>query len=148
MKISLAEPNRQRGFTLVEVMIALAIIAISLTTIAVVMGAMLNNATTMRDRTFASWIAQNVIVELRLGGTMPELGSRNGDIEYANTFWDWRVEISETGIENLLRIDVSVFHSGEDQPVRMVTGFVGEPAIPGQANQAWLRRQGDRGDTR
>ena len=129
-------------------MIALAIIAISLTTIAVVMGAMMNNARTMRDRTYASWIAQNRIAEIRLSEAMPEVGASSGEVEFANVFWDWRAEIEETGIENLLRIDVSVYLSGADDPVRIVTGFVGEPAIPGQANQAWLRRQADRGETR
>ena len=63
------------GFTLLEVMVALLIIAIALTGVAEVMGAMLSNATTLRERTYASWIAQNQIVEIRASGTVPKLGN-------------------------------------------------------------------------
>ena len=56
-----------RGFTLVEVMVALAIVALSLTAMAASMNTMIDNASTMRERTYASWIAQNKIAELRFG---------------------------------------------------------------------------------
>ncbi len=128
-----------KGFTLIEVMIALVIIAISLTGMAVTMGSMLDNATVLRERTYASWIAQNRIVEMRLAGTVPETGTTTGEVEYANTFWEWRAEVSETGVENLFRIDVDVSFPGAEGPIRKVTGFVGEPIAPGQSNRAWMQ---------
>jgi len=130
--------NRQGGFTLLEVMVALLIIAIALTSVAEVMGAMLDNATTLRERTYASWIAQNKIVELRSSGATPEPGRSTGDVEYAGTDWEWEAVISETGIEGLLRIDVSVSYLESDANIRTVTGFVGEPVLPGQSNRIWI----------
>lgn len=130
--------RRLAGFTLIEVMVSLVIVAIALTGISVTMGGMLNTATTLRDRTYASWIAQNKIVEIRAAGTYPEVGETTGEVDYANSEWEWRAVIAETGIEDLLRIDVSVNHVGDDTPIRTVTGFVGEPVLPGQSNRVWV----------
>ena len=136
-----------RGFTILEVMIALAIISLSLTIVAISMGGYFSNANALRDRTYASWIAQNKIVEIRLAGVVPDVGISSGDVEYANVIWDWEARVSETGVENLYRIDVDISHAGGDDPVWTTTGFVGEPVVPGQANRAWMTRVRDRGAT-
>jgi len=138
--------RRPGGFTLLEVMVALVIISLALAGVAGSMGQMIDTANTMRDRTYASWIAQNKIAELRLSGVLPEVGESSGEEDYANTTWAWSAEISETGIENLMKVDVSVFYPGVDVPVRLVTGFIGEPVAPGQGNRVWNAGQPDRGD--
>jgi general secretion pathway protein I len=130
---------RLRAFTLVEVMVALAIIALSLTAVAAKMGRMIDTSNSMRERTYASWIAQNKITELRLANVLPEVSATSGEVEYAATTWRWRAEISESGIENLFRVDVTVFYADGDDAIRKVTGFIGEPVIPGQSNRAWNR---------
>lgn len=129
--------DRSNGFTLLEVMVALAIVSLSLAGVAGSMGFMIDTANAMRDRTYASWIAQNKITEYRIAGLLPEVGENSGEIDYANTTWAWTAEVSETGIDNLMKIDVSVSHLGTEQPVRTVTGFIGEPLPPGQGNAAW-----------
>ena len=139
MKTSNSDIRHNSGFTLIEVMIALVIIAISLTGMAVTMGGMLDNATAVRERTYASWIAQNKVVEMRLANVLPEVGTTSGEIEYANTFWEWRAVVSDTGLENLFRVDVEVSRPDSDDSIRTVSGFVGEPIVPGQSNQAWLQ---------
>jgi len=67
--------HRNHGFTLIEVMVALAIVAFSLTTVAASMGQMIDTASAMRERTYASWIAQNKIAEMRLANVIPETTS-------------------------------------------------------------------------
>ena len=126
-----------RGFTLVEVMVALTIVAFSLTAIAASMNQMIDAANTMRERTYASWIAQNKIAEMRLSNVQPEVSTTTGDVTYANSEWTWRAVVSESGIDNFYRLDVSVSHAGSDYEIRTVTGFIGEPVRPGQANQQW-----------
>lgn len=135
MKISSSES--ERGFTLVEVMVALVVIALSLTGIAVVLGDMLNNATWLKESTYASWIAQNKIVEMRAANEIPNADETSGDLTYANSDWSWRAVVSETGIENLWRVDVSVSRPGGAN-IRTVTGFIGEPVPPNSANTIWL----------
>jgi len=125
----------QFGFTLIEVMIALTIVALSLTAIAASMNQMIDAANAMRERTYASWIAQNKIAELRLANVLPEVSATSGDVEYANSEWAWRAVVSETGVENFFRVDVSVSHAGSEDVVRTVTGFIGEPVLIGGISQ-------------
>ena len=137
-----------RGFTLLEVMVALLIISTSLVYVAGSIGQAVDTANTMRERTYASWIAQNRITELRLAGVIPEPGESSGEVDYANMSWAWTAEIEETGIENLFKVDVTVTYAGSDERLHKVTGFIGEPIVPGQANLIWSAGQADRGERR
>lgn len=128
-----------RGFTLLEVMVALAIVALSLTAVGASMSQMINSAGSMRDRTYASWIAQNRIAELRLAPKTPNVGATSGEVQYANTDWTWRAVVSETGVDDLYRIDVAVSLADRDGVIRTVTGFVGPPGPAGLANQIWMQ---------
>ena len=133
----MTRPAPARGFTLIEVLVALAILSISLLSVAAAMNQMIDAANSLRDRTYADWIAQNKIVEIRLSGVEPETRSSSGEVEYASVDWAWRSVISETGVEDLYRVDVTVSLAGTDYELRTVTGFVGQPTIPGQSNRAW-----------
>jgi len=136
--------TRNRAFTLVEVMVALAIIALSLTAVAAKMSRMIDTSNSMRERTYASWIAQNKIAEMRLANVLPEVSTTSGEVDYANLTWRWRAVVSESGIENLYRVDVEISYASGDGVIRKVTGFIGEPVIPGQSNRAWNRNVGVR----
>ena len=97
-----------RGFTLIEVLVALAIVAIGM---AAVMGALSSSATTLtylRDRTFAQWVALNQIANLRLSGQQPPAGDSNGDSDFAGRSWHWRQQVVSTEVPGVARIDVSV----------------------------------------
>ena len=102
-----------RGFTLIEVLVALAIVAIGM---AAVLGTLTSSASTviyMKDRTLAQWIALNHIAEQRLQSTgqqvqVPALGNTDGDVEYAGSKWHWRQETVATAVQGMVRMDVSV----------------------------------------
>jgi general secretion pathway protein I len=128
---------KRDGFTIIEVLVALAIVAFSLTAIASSMNQMIDASNSMRERTYASWIAQNKIAELRLANVVPEPGSSSGEVTFANVDWGWRAVVEETGVENLFRVDVTVSLAGIDYEVRTVTGFIGTPIAPGQSNLIW-----------
>jgi general secretion pathway protein I len=100
--------NRQRGFTLVEVLVALAIVAIGM---AAVLGALTSSANTsayLRDKTFAQWVALNQIAGLRLSGQMTPTGNSDGDTDFAGRKWHWRREVTATQVPGVVRIDVKV----------------------------------------
>jgi len=114
-----------RGFTLLEVMVSLAVVSIGL--IAVFNGIiqMAHSTSTLRERALADWIAMNQISEIRLSGEFPDVGDFNDNVEFAGRDWRWEARISETGVENLRRIDMAVAY--EELPeniITIVTGFV------------------------
>lgn len=125
------------GFTLIEVMVALAIAAISLAAATAAVSQMVDGAQSMQERTYASWIAQNRIVELRLANVVPEPDVTTSEVEFAGREWRLETIITETGVENLFRVDVRVSPEVGDELSGVVTGFIGEPVVPGDANTAW-----------
>ncbi len=140
--------RRGHGFTLIEVLVALGVVALALSAAAIAMSQMIDTANAMRERTYASWIAQNLIAELRLSGSIPDVGDTTGEIDFANASWGWRTLVSETDVDNLVRVDVEITRFGTEDIVRTVTGFVGEPTAPGLANAAWQQRGENTGEER
>jgi general secretion pathway protein I len=113
-----------RGFTLLEVMIALLVIALGL-------GAVINTtsesgwkATHLRQSTIASWVAYNQIAAYRAARTWDSKTRHSGETEMANAEWSWEMEISKTDDDSLRRIDVEVSLKGEDAVKARVTGFI------------------------
>jgi len=99
---------RESGFTLIEVLVALAIVAIGM---AAVLSSLTSSASTvlyMRDKTLAQWIALNHIAEQRLGMKMPQVGNTEGDLDYAGQKWHWRQETVATSVQGMIRMDVMV----------------------------------------
>ncbi len=97
-----------RGFTLIEVLVALAIVAIGM---AAVLGALTSSANTisyLRDKTFAQWVALNQIATLRLSGQMTPTGNSDGNTDFAGRSWHWRREVTATQVPGVVRIDVKV----------------------------------------
>ena len=138
--------SRNKGFTLLEVLVALAIVSLALIAAAGSIGKMADNANGLRERLYASWIAENKIAEMRLANVIPEVSTSSGELDYAGTEWAWRAVVSETGVENLYRVDVSVSRPGADDAIRTVTGFIGEPSNTGQSNRAWGRGAASSGE--
>ena len=131
--------RKSRGFTLVEVMVALVIAALGLAAVAASISQMVDAGYVMRQRTYASWIAQNKIAELRLANVLPDVSESSGETDFVGREWSWRAKISETGVDNLYRVDVQVGLRDGDENIRTVTGFIGEPGVPGQSNLVWVR---------
>jgi general secretion pathway protein I len=133
----------QRGFTLIEVVVALAIVAIGMLAVFKTIGDSVNNVEALRDRSFAGWIADNRITEIRLTGQMPSVEETAGEVEFAGRRWHWVTKVSQTQVEGLRRIDVSVRRDGDPEDSSLVTlaGFVGAtataspPTIPDWYNQ-------------
>jgi general secretion pathway protein I len=100
-----------RGFTLIEVLVALVIVAVGMSAL---MGALSSSARTvtyMQDKTFAEWVALNQIATIRLGlkqGELPPAGTTNGDIDLANRSWHWRQDVVASQVPGINRIDVKV----------------------------------------
>ena len=120
---------RTRGFTLLEVLIALVVLALSLGAVIKATGDYTNNQSWLRDRTMATWVARNVLVEFQLEGDWPGVGERKGTLEMGNREWRWLARISQTEEEQLRRLDVDVspLDADEDDPITTLSGFLRQP---------------------
>ena len=122
--LSSASKSHNQGFTLIEVLVALAIVAIALGTIIAITSQDIMRVDSMQKRMFANWIAQNKLAENRLNNIKNSVGTKDGSIIYAGSEWTWEIVTSKSGIENLLRMDVSVSNANDDVSIRKLTGFV------------------------
>lgn len=131
--------TRQSGFTLLEAMVALAIVALGMMAVNTQLNRYAVTAVFIEEKTLASWIATNVLQELSVEPQWPSIGTRQGDVEFASRQWVWEAEIAETQLENLRRVDVVV--SLEDDPDRelhRVSGLLEPPPPPGFVAVSWL----------
>jgi len=109
---------KARGFTLIEVMVALFVIALGVGALLTTLVSAADNVAYLRDRSFAQWIAFNRLAEIRLAGTRPAAGTRTEPVEYAGQNWNVVQTISEAGIGDLLRVDVQVVRLRAGEPAR------------------------------
>ena len=122
--LSSTSKSHNQGFTLIEVLVALAIVAIALGAIIAITSQDIMRVDSMQKRMFANWIAQNKLAENRLNNIKNSVGTKDGSIIYAGSEWTWEIVTSKSGIENLLRMDVSVSNANDDVAIRKLTGFV------------------------
>ncbi len=119
----------ERGFTLLEVMVALVIVSLGLLA---AFGQINQSATTaihLRDKTFATWIASDRLAELRLLNEFPAIGRRSEEIEMARNEWRYTIVVSKTAVDSLRRVDVEVALAERPESIlTTVSGFVARPS--------------------
>jgi general secretion pathway protein I len=124
---------RSRGFTLLEVLVALAIFAIVAAVVLTAAGRSVSNAGRLEALTLASWIADNRLTELQLQQPAPSIGREDQELEFAGRQWQTLSEVETSGTPGLLRIRVWVAAAESrrdngsitDRAVTSLTGFVG-----------------------
>ncbi|MDG2460066.1 MAG: type II secretion system minor pseudopilin GspI [Luminiphilus sp.] len=120
--------GRLLGFTLVEVMVALAVVAVALPALLIALSQQIDGLRYLEDRTHAQWIAANRLAELRLvlaakGGVQTRLVS--GSEELAGRNWYWWSEGKETPVPGFFHYEIMVSdqEDGRDAPVHTLDGY-------------------------
>ena len=116
--------RRAGGFTLVEILVALAVLAIALTATARSLGAALDTTAALRDRTLARWVAEDRLSEIELRREWPALDVKEGDTDMGGRAFHWLQQTGVTPAARMRRVEVSVFLKGTDSTLAKVTGFV------------------------
>lgn len=128
-----------KGFTLIEVMVALVIVSLGMMAVKSQLNNYARTAGFMEEKTLASWIGSNVITNLSIQPEWPELGESTEDIDFAGRSWSVEIVVSETEVENLRRVDVSVSHiETPDSSVHRISGLIEPPAPPGFVPVQWF----------
>ena len=120
---------RARGFTLVEVMVALAIVAIALPALLVAMYRQVDDTGYLRDKSLAAMVAANQLAQMRLVVASTRsltAGKDNGNVTMADREWYWWIETTAQPQEDLFRvqIDVALEETQRDQPLYTLTTFM------------------------
>ncbi|MGQ0697577.1 MAG: type II secretion system minor pseudopilin GspI [Panacagrimonas sp.] len=99
---------QQRGFTLVEVLVAVAVLAIAMAAVISAMARQADNAGYLRQKTIALWVAHNRLGEIQLEQDQPSTGRTEGKAEMSGVEWKWQAEVKATPDERLHRVDLTV----------------------------------------
>ena len=113
------------GFSLLEVMIALAVVAIAVLALARVSGDAPAHLAHLREHSIAQWVADNAVASMRLQTALPETGERSGRERMGGVDWRWRAAVSATAQPRLRRVEVTVYRAGDAEPVTRHTAFLG-----------------------
>ena len=125
----LSRASRCRAFTLVEVMVALAVVAVAVPALLLTLSQQLDGTRYLQDRIQAQWIAANRLAELRLvaaaKGTL-QTGLITGSEEMAGRIWYWWSESEGTQVPGFFRYEVTVSDSedGFTTPLHVLDGYV------------------------
>ena len=129
--------KRAAGFTLLEVLVALTVLALSLGAVIKASGDFTKNQAYLRDRSFAEWVARNRLAEAQLAGDWPNTGQSKGEAEFPAAGadqparnWRWVMQVTQTPEEDLRRLDINVYPANQDideetVPTASLSGFIG-----------------------
>ncbi|MBU1215324.1 MAG: type II secretion system minor pseudopilin GspI [Gammaproteobacteria bacterium] len=99
----------QRGFTLLEVLVALAILAIAMAAVSRTTSSSVQHVEALRTRVVADWVAQNRLALHQARGDWLPTGIQNGEEVQSDLSYPWREEIIATPNPTMRRIVVNVY---------------------------------------
>lgn len=130
-----ASRRAARGFTLIEVLVALAIVAFGLTALFTTLNQAVRTSDYLREKTLATWIALNQITQARLDGAPPGDEAKTGTIDYAGGKWRWELKKFDTTVKTIVRLEARA--APADAPENawpgLATGFMDTGTAMGAA---------------
>ena len=115
-----------RGFTLIEILVALAIVAVALAAGMRALAQSADSASTLKSRTLALWVAQNRLANAQLADPWPAVGTSAGAAEQANARFVWRETVSATPNPAFRKIEIVVAEPPTpDYALARLIGYLG-----------------------
>lgn len=119
-----------KGFTLLEVLIALIFFALIGLVLQQVTAATVSQYHTVRMKTFGSWIAENKLADMRIAATLPSPREYKEELEFGNFEWQLVSKVQGTQNPDIHRVEIDVFHidgeTSEKRKQTSMTGFIGK----------------------
>jgi general secretion pathway protein I len=119
-----------RGFTLIEMLVAMAILAVGMGAIIKASAENAANAAYLRDREVARWIAADRLTELQVTDTWGSKTSYSGDVDMLGIRWYWQARIRKVQDPDLRRVDVEVRRDRDSESYLFSSsGFLSNPEL-------------------
>jgi len=124
--------NKQRGFTLLEVLVALAVFSVAAISLMKVSESQFRVSQHLEEKTFAHWIALNMITEMQVNQDWPNIGEQTGKISMASREWKVIIKTQATPVSRVRRVELVVGLAPKDftdemQNLTLLTGFIERP---------------------
>jgi len=124
-----AKKVKSKGFTLLEVMVALVFFSLIGMVLQQVTASTVNQYQAVRHKMFASWIAENKMAEIRLSKSLPKAKEHKEEMDFANEAWQLISKVTTTDNPDMNRVDIDILHidasTNEKNKKLTLTGFVG-----------------------
>lgn len=122
--------GKQKGFTLLELLVALAILSIVALTALRNNASMIDNAAYLRDKTLAHWVAMNKAAELRLAGQLIVNDGQQGKTVMAEQRWAWQVTGKATDDPDIQLVEIKVRPERSDKGTSLasLSMYLGRPS--------------------
>ena len=134
-------PRRTHGFTLVEVLVALVVVALGLTALMVAVNGTARTSGFLRDKSLAQWIALNRLSEVRLNVTKFGQNTDTGELDFGSRKWHYDTRYFDTSIASMKRVVVRVYKGDaktKGNPLAQAVGFLGSSvSTPGSTTVDW-----------
>jgi general secretion pathway protein I len=123
LKIKSAK-HRQQGFTLIEVMVALLIVAVALSALSQTLAVMTQQHSSLAERAYGTWVAQNRLIELQysLDGEV----EKQTEVEMVGVTWQTDLHLDSTAIPGMMRATLEVRLEGARYPAARLVTVIGE----------------------
>ncbi|UZW55505.1 type II secretion system minor pseudopilin GspI [Sphingobium sp. JS3065] len=112
----------ERGFTLLEMLVALAVFSLAALALVRLQGVTLHTAADLDSKAMGQIVARNLMVEVQTDPAPPSLGNEEGDVDNGGRRWHWTRQVKATDDKRLLQVDLTVDGQAGSSPV--VLSFV------------------------